>query len=52
MAGVVLVAATQGAPEGLQLVAAGMRDLGFAAMGAALLAGSVAGRPVTARPVA
>ncbi|MBS1676040.1 MAG: hypothetical protein JST08_01520 [Actinobacteria bacterium] len=38
MVGVVLVAATQGAPEGVQLVAAGVRDLGFAAMGAALLA--------------
>jgi hypothetical protein len=37
MAGVLLVAATQGAPEGLQLVAVGVRDLGFAAMGAALL---------------
>ncbi len=42
MAGVVLVAATQGAPEGLALVAAGVRDLGFAGMGAALLAPSVA----------
>jgi hypothetical protein len=52
MAGVVLVAATQGAPEGLQLVAAGIRDLGFAAMGAALLAGSPAARPATARPFA
>jgi hypothetical protein len=40
MAGVVLVAATQGAPEGVQLLAAGVRDLGFAGMGAALL-----GRP-------
>ncbi len=36
--GVVLVAATQGAPEGVQLVAAAVRDLGFAGMGAALLA--------------
>lgn len=36
--GVVLVAATQGMPEGPQLVAAGVRDLGFAGMGAALLA--------------
>ena len=42
MAGVVLVAATQGAPEGVQLVAAGVRDLGFAGMGAALLAPTVA----------
>ena len=37
MAGVVLVAATQGLPEGPQLVAAAIRDLGFAGMGAALL---------------
>lgn len=52
MAGVVLVAATQGAPEGVQLVAAGVRDLGFAGMGAALLAGSSAARPATAYPSA
>jgi len=44
MAGVVLVAATQGAPEGIQLVAAGVRDLGFAGMGAALLAPHAAAR--------
>lgn len=37
MAGVVLVASTQGLPDGAQLVAAGVRDLGFAGMGAALL---------------
>jgi hypothetical protein len=37
MAGVVLVALTQGTAEGVQLVAAGIRDLGFAGMGAALL---------------
>jgi hypothetical protein len=37
MAGVVLVALTQGAPEGIQLVAAGVRDLAFAGMGLALL---------------
>lgn len=37
MAGVVLVAATQGLPDSAQLVAAGVRDLGFAGMGAALL---------------
>ena len=37
MAGVVLVALTQNLPEGPQLLAAGMRDLGFGAMGAALL---------------
>jgi hypothetical protein len=39
-AGVILVVASQGAPEGLQLVAAGVRDLAFAGMGAALLASS------------
>lgn len=38
MAGVVLVAATQSAPDGVQLAAAAIRDLGFAGMGAALLA--------------
>jgi hypothetical protein len=38
MAGVALVAAAQGLPDGAQLVAAGVRDLGFAGMGAALLA--------------
>jgi hypothetical protein len=37
MAGVVLVAVTQGLPEGVQLVAAGVRGLGFAGMGVALL---------------
>jgi hypothetical protein len=37
MAGVVLVALAQNLPEGPQLLAAGIRDLGFAAMGAALL---------------
>jgi hypothetical protein len=52
MAGVVLVAATQGAPEGIQLLAAGVRDLGFAGMGAALLAGSAVARPATAHPIA
>lgn len=36
-AGVVLVVATQGMSEGAQLLAAGLRDLGFAGMGAALL---------------
>jgi len=41
----VLVAATQGAPEGVQLIAAGVRDLGFAGMGAALLAPAPAARP-------
>jgi hypothetical protein len=38
--GVVLVAATQGAPELVQLAAAGVRDLGFAGMGAVLLLGA------------
>jgi hypothetical protein len=37
MAGVVLVAVAQGLPDGAQLVAAGVRDLGFAGMGAALI---------------
>ena len=37
MTGVVLVAVTQTAPDGVQLVAAGVRDLAFAAMGAAVL---------------
>jgi hypothetical protein len=35
--GVVLVSLTQSLPEGPQLVAAGIRDVGFAGMGAALL---------------
>jgi hypothetical protein len=35
--GVVLVAATQGSPEGMQLLAAGLRDLGFAGMGLSLM---------------
>jgi len=37
-AGVVLVAAAQSLPDGVLLAAAGIRDLGFAGMGAALLA--------------
>jgi hypothetical protein len=37
MAGVILVSLAQNLPEGPQLVAAGLRDLGFAGMGAALL---------------
>jgi hypothetical protein len=37
MAGVVAVVATQGAPEGPRLLAAGIRDLGFAGMGWYLL---------------
>jgi len=40
MAGVVLVAVAQGLPDGAQLVAAGVRDLGFAGMGAALAGGA------------
>jgi hypothetical protein len=47
MAGVVLVALSQNLPEGAQLLAAGLRDLGFAAMGAALLR---AQQPRTAVP--
>lgn len=38
IAGVVLVALADGLPAGPQLVAAGVRDLGFAGMGLALLA--------------
>jgi hypothetical protein len=37
MAGVVLVALTQHMPDTVQLLAAGLRDLGFAGMGAAIL---------------
>lgn len=37
MAGVVLVAIAQGLPDGVQLLAAGVRDVGFAGMGAAVL---------------
>lgn len=37
MAGVVLVSCSQGLPEAVQLLAAGLRDLGFAGMGVALL---------------
>lgn len=47
MIGVVLVAASQTAPEGAQLLAAAVRDLGFAGMGAALLAAGDA-RPTRA----
>jgi hypothetical protein len=46
MAGVVLVSLSQTLPEGAQVLAAGVRDLGFAGMGAALLrAGAVSDRP-------
>jgi hypothetical protein len=44
--GVVAVAASQGAPEGVQLVAAGLRDVGFAGMGAGLLVGERGARSV------
>ncbi len=37
IAGVILVASTQTLPEGVQLIGAGVRDLGFAGMGVALL---------------
>ncbi|MET0767530.1 MAG: hypothetical protein ABWY50_07800 [Aeromicrobium sp.] len=37
MTGVILVALAQSLPDGVQLVAAGVRALGFAGMGAALL---------------
>ena len=37
MVGVILVAAAHGLPAGVQLTAAGVRDLGFAGMGARLL---------------
>lgn len=43
-AGVVLVAATQSAPEGAQLVAAAVRDLGLGGMGFALLSGPESAR--------
>jgi hypothetical protein len=38
--GVILVSGTQGAPEGLQLVAVAIRDIAFIGMGASLLAAS------------
>jgi hypothetical protein len=46
MAGVVLVSVSQTLPEGPQLLAAAIRDLGFAGMGAALL---TAGRALPTR---
>jgi hypothetical protein len=49
-AGVVLVAATQTAPEVLQLPAAAIRDLAFAGMGLALLRARTMPGPVDARP--
>jgi hypothetical protein len=48
MVGVVLVVVTQGMAEGPQLLAAGIRDLGFAGMGASLLG---AGAPWRLRTV-
>ncbi len=42
--GVILVASTQTMPQGLQLIAVGVRDLGFAGMGVALLRSA---RPAT-----
>jgi hypothetical protein len=49
MAGVVLVALSQTLPEGPQVLAAAIRDLGFAGMGAALLgAHALSGRPPAA----
>ena len=47
MAGVVLVSASQTLPETLQVLAAAVRDLGFAGMGVALMAG-VGHRPAAA----
>jgi hypothetical protein len=45
IAGMVLVAGTQNAPDSVQTIAAAVRDLGFAGMGAALLLpGGAAGR--------
>jgi len=48
MVGVVLVALAQGLPEGAQLVAAGVRDLGFAGMGVALVRAAAVDRAPTA----
>jgi hypothetical protein len=45
MAGVIMVAASQGLSEPLQVLAAAIRDLGFAGMGSALIGhGANAGR--------
>lgn len=49
MAGVVLVAVTQTMPEGPQLAAAGVRDLGLAGMGAAMLLAPTAGPPARSK---
>jgi hypothetical protein len=49
--GVTLVVVSQGMPEGPQVVAAAVRDLGFAGMGAALLGtGAVTATPPSPRP--
>jgi hypothetical protein len=50
MGGVVLVALTQTMPEGAQLAAAGVRDLGFAGMGAAILRAPTVGRQGGSQP--
>ena len=51
MTGVVLVSISQNLPEGAQLVAAAIRDLGFAGMGGALLrAGAVSAGQLEATP--
>jgi hypothetical protein len=47
--GVVLVAATQTAPEGVQLLTAAVRDLGFAGMGLALLRPGPVRHPIDTR---
>ena len=48
--GVTFVAATQTAPEAVQLAAAAIRDLGFAGMGLALLRSGPMRRPIDTRP--
>jgi hypothetical protein len=51
MAGVVLVSLSQALPEGPQVLAAGIRDLGFASMGAAILRLlAVSGKPLNRVP--
>jgi hypothetical protein len=52
MVGVVLMATTQGLPDGVQLVDAVVRDLGFAGMGAALLRTRPAATTSQRKPVA
>ena len=44
MAGVVLVALSQGLPNGVQLIAAGTRDLGFVGMGVAQIRSATASK--------